>query len=237
MSEKGRIVPGSTGSFLTPPGHPEQCYAVETDLRRRPENRGSMSLSSAVESEWLDAATRAAARRKLAEYEADKPVLSHPAVREWVRRAQGYFGEGAESFPSGTEYIRRYYPDYEPVEEDKAPGGYGQQAEAVWYADVETMTALADKIRNSDLVRMTDSDVTIHRIKGAQLYRNAVATVRLGDREKVAFSPEQAAVWARSEDELDMSKGSSRDWRTGQDYFNGEPRETRPGDTISYTAD
>ena len=242
-TERGRVIPGSSGSFMTPPGHPDQRFVVETDLRRRPENRSHMSLSSAVEADWLDAGSRARARMKLSEYEKNKPPLSHPAVQEWVRSAQGYFGEGraddesGRGWPSGTEYIRRYYPDYEPIPEDTAPGGYGQKASSIWHADVETETELANKIRNSDLVTMTDSDVTIHRVKGEALYRNAAATVRQGDREKIAYSAEQAAGWARDPAELDFDKGASRNWRTGQDYFNGEPRDTRPGDTIAYTAD
>ena len=258
--ERGRVVPGSSGSFLTPPGHPDQRFAVETDLRRRPENRGMMSLSSAAREDWLNAETRAAARKALADW--DKPPLDHPATQEWIAEVMGYYhnayaapgGEGEERYNAGNlvfdsdidpienadrhagvALIRRYYPEYNPRAEEFGSSGYGQKAEATWHADVETPAALANKIRNSDLVRMTDSDVTIHRVKGENLYRNSAATVRLGDREKIAYSAEQAAGWARDPAELDFSKGASRNWRTGQDYWNGEPTDTRPGDTITYT--
>ena len=261
--ERGRLIPGSAGSFLTPPGHPEQRFVIETDLRRKPENRTHLNLSSAVDDEWLEPGARAAARKALADWEKNKPSLDHPAVEEWVRYVLSYYRgsyatrgtEGAERWNvsnlefdqeldpvenadrhAGVRMIRRYYPEYNPRVEDFAPGGYGQKAESLWHADVETDTALADKIRNSDLVRMTDSDVTFHRVKGEGLYRNATTAVRRGDREKIAYSAEQAIGWMRDPAELDFSKGASRDWRTGQDYWNGVPRDSRPGDTITYTA-
>lgn len=49
-TESGRIKHGGMGEFLTPPTHPEHSFSVETELRRKPENRGSMSLSYAVKS-------------------------------------------------------------------------------------------------------------------------------------------------------------------------------------------
>src|SRR5689334_15226519 len=38
---------------IYPPTHPEHTQSVEFDLKRRKENRGSMSLSAALECEWL----------------------------------------------------------------------------------------------------------------------------------------------------------------------------------------
>ena len=65
MNIKGRIIRKGMGGFLNPPTHPEHDWCVETDLRRRPEKRGSMRLSSAADCEWLDPTTRAAAKQLL----------------------------------------------------------------------------------------------------------------------------------------------------------------------------
>ena len=53
--EKGKIVHRGMGGFLCPPGHPMLTMSVETDLRRKPENRGSMALDYAAKCEYLDA--------------------------------------------------------------------------------------------------------------------------------------------------------------------------------------
>lgn len=89
MNEKGRIVNEGMGGFLCPPGHPMHHKSVETDLRRRPENRGRMCLTSAADCEWLDDATRSKARQILADWQ---PLpLDSPKVREWVLQVLGYF--------------------------------------------------------------------------------------------------------------------------------------------------
>lgn len=89
--ERGRVVKEGMGGFLNPPGHPEHDYHVQTDLRRRPENRGGMSLSTAVDCDYLDAGTRAAARAKLAQWAANKQPLESPEVQAWIRQVLGYF--------------------------------------------------------------------------------------------------------------------------------------------------
>lgn len=90
-TEKGKIVKHGMGGFLCPPGHPMHEYSVETDLRRRPENRTSMSLEYAVESPMLDAATKAAAKALLAYWEGSKRPLKSAAVRDWIHQVLGYF--------------------------------------------------------------------------------------------------------------------------------------------------
>jgi hypothetical protein len=260
--ERGRIVSGSTGSFLTPPGHPDQRYSIETDLRRKPENRSSMSLSSALEpNSYLDAVTKAKAAGIMRDYKKNQPPLDHPATQEWIRSTLGYFkgmyhdpnlpeGERAKvsnlrsvpeadpmenaNFHAGVHFVRRYYPDYQPQPEHFEPGGYGQKDHSVWHADVESHSALVDKARNSDLVTMSDKPgTTIHRVTGTGLYRNATHTVRQGHREKVAYSAEQAAKWARDPN-FNMDEGASRNHRTGREFLDGQEREGRPGDTVTH---
>jgi peptidoglycan hydrolase-like protein with peptidoglycan-binding domain len=264
--ERGRIVPGSSGGFLQPPGHPDTKFAIETDLRRRPENRSRARISSALEPDSsFDAATREQAAKLMRDYKANQPPLSHPAVQEWVRSTLGYYNRGYGGHPelgekrwhagnlvfddrdpvlnadehAGVRSIRQHYPDFKPTAADFAPGGYGQKASSVWHADVESLSGLHDKLRNSDLVTMSDKPgVTIHRIKGEGLWRNATHVVRQGDRQKIAYSAEQAAKWARGEDNgLDFNKGAAMNWRTGQHYFNGEPTTNRESDKFEYTGD
>ena len=142
METRGRIVKKGMGGFLSPPGHPQHAFHVETDLRRRPENRGMMSLEHAAnEATWLDEATRHQARAMLKQWEAERLPLSSLETKRWVREVLGYFKNGyrdrskpakeqwnvsnlvfdAHRDPvanaddhAGVHFIRRYYPDYRP---------------------------------------------------------------------------------------------------------------------------
>jgi len=149
-TEKGKIVREGMGGFLNPPTHPEHDWSVQTDLRRRPENRGSMCLSSAVDCEWLDPATRAAARRRLDTWQ--RPALE--SVHDWVLQVLGYFRncycQGTGSMPedwhvanliidckinpltcinyhAGVHYVRTYYPEYVPTAADFVGAYWGNK--------------------------------------------------------------------------------------------------------------
>lgn len=92
--EDARVTSGGMGGFLCPPGHPEHSYHVETDLMRRPENRGGMNLSSAVESDWLEEdapEARNAARALLLAWECEKKPIADPEVQDWIAHVLGYF--------------------------------------------------------------------------------------------------------------------------------------------------
>jgi hypothetical protein len=156
MQDKGRIVHEGMGGFLCPPTHPMHTASVETDLRRKPANRGRMSLEAAVESTSLDAATRAVARTILNTWERQKPPLDSAEVREWILQVLGYFRgcfnwtpdvEGGwhaanltidrEHDPlkhadchAGVHLIRKYYPAYQPTAADFAGAYWGQKPEA-----------------------------------------------------------------------------------------------------------
>jgi hypothetical protein len=150
-TEKGRIKHSGMGGFLNPPTHPEHTMSVEIDLRRRPENRGGMSLSSAVESEWLADETRAEAARVLRHWQ--RPALDSPEVQQWIAQVLGYFANcyrnpaakaGEEWNASnliidrerdpvasaddhaGVNLIRKYYPEYAPSAEDFARAKWGK---------------------------------------------------------------------------------------------------------------
>lgn len=152
--EKGRIVLSGMGGFLNPPTHPEHTRSVETDLRRRPENRGSMSLSCAVDCKYLDDATRAAARTVLNSWQ--RPALDSAEVQDWIRQVLGYF-RGCYRNPEkpesgqwdasdaiidskrdplanandhcGVHLIRKYYPEFTPTAEHFSGAYWGKKPE------------------------------------------------------------------------------------------------------------
>jgi hypothetical protein len=149
--ERGRIVADGMGGFLNPPGHPEHTHHVETDLRRRPWNRGGMSLRAATETEWLASETRNAARAMLKAWEANRAPIDSPEVRDWIHSTLGYFRHcfrnpdaGAEQWHAGkmtidekrdplanpadhagVNLIRGFYPEYNPTAEDFTAAYWG----------------------------------------------------------------------------------------------------------------
>lgn len=136
--EKGRITSSGMGGFLNPPTHPEHTMHVEIDLRRRPENRGGLSLSSAVDCDWLDAGTRMAAKAVLNSWQA--PPMESAEIQAWILQVLGYFRScyqgtngswnaydlviDKERDPvvnadthAGVNLIRKYYPSFVPSAE------------------------------------------------------------------------------------------------------------------------
>jgi len=150
-----RVTYPGMGGFLNPPTHPEHHLHVETDLRRREENRGGMSLSAAAECDYIDPAARAEAKRRLAKWE---PLpIDRPALVDWRRQVLGYFRGmyRGQAVPPGQEwhvqwmvhnpdadpiqhaddhggvhFIRTFYPEYMPTEEDFAGAYWGTKPEA-----------------------------------------------------------------------------------------------------------
>jgi hypothetical protein len=114
-----------------------------------------MCLESAVDCEWLDDNTRAAAKAMLDEWAANKPALSDPAVQEWVLQVLGYFRgcyrnpdmSGVEQWNvsnlkidsrdpmanvddhAGVRTIRHYYPEFTPTAEHFAGAYWGTKPE------------------------------------------------------------------------------------------------------------
>jgi hypothetical protein len=128
-----------------------------TDLRRRPENRGMMSLEYALENpSGVDRQTLLDAHQLLANWFERKLPLTDPQVIDWVHRVLGYFhdcyrgtsdgpyGRGvwaAESLTidhernpmayisqhAGVHFIRKYYPDFVPTREDFEQAYWGSK--------------------------------------------------------------------------------------------------------------
>lgn len=153
-TEKGRIVSGGMGGFLNPPGHPEHTFSVEIDLRRGKENRGTMSLSYAVDCECLDQETRRSARWLLNQWKKEQPAIQDPAIQDWICNVLGYFrGCYVAPFKSaavseliidpkrnplanchahaGVCYIRRFYPEFHPGAEHFAGACWGKRPDPV----------------------------------------------------------------------------------------------------------
>jgi len=141
--KKGRIVPGSIGSFLCPPNHPMHEWAVETDLR--PENRETLSLDYAAGCDYLTPETRAEAKALLDTWQPGTPDL------DWIHQILGYF-KGSYRNPSaekqwnvdtmvfdardpltnaddhaGVHHIRKFYPDFTPTREHFTGAYWGKR--------------------------------------------------------------------------------------------------------------
>jgi len=145
--DMGKIVNYGMGGFLNPPTHPEHTRAVQS-LHG---DTFFMSLSAAVESEWLDAGSRLAAKSLLDSWQS--PAIESPEVQDWIRQVLGYFrgcyqGENGswhagelkivkkgELLPpveqhAGVHLIRKYYPEFEPTAEQFEQAFWGTKVSA-----------------------------------------------------------------------------------------------------------
>ena len=148
-----QIVRNGQGNFLDPPEYPSHEYHVQTDLRRRPENRGSMALTYAVEdAPWLDPETKNEAKALIDKWKTSRPALNSPKVKDWIHQVLGYFknsyrnpSAGAQPWNisnlihddrdpienaddhAGVHLIRRFYPDFSPSRLDFVQAYWGKR--------------------------------------------------------------------------------------------------------------
>lgn len=151
-----RIAKNGQGGFLDPPDYPSHSYHVETDLRRRPQNRGAMSLTYAVEdAPWLDPDTKREAKALLDKWKTNRPPIDSPKVQDWIHQVLGYFknsyGRSRPGTPererwhvqnlsfedidpvlnadlhAGVHLIRRFYPEFTPTREDFERAYWGKR--------------------------------------------------------------------------------------------------------------
>lgn len=147
-----QIVRNGAGGFLDPPEYPTHEYHVQTDLRRRPENRGSMALTYAVEeAPWLDPETKREAKALIDKWKTSRPALNSQKVQDWIHQVLGYFknsyrnpSAGAQQWHAsklvfdderdpvqnaddhaGVHLIRKFYPDFSPTQQDFARAYWG----------------------------------------------------------------------------------------------------------------
>lgn len=153
----GKIHNEGMGGFLNPPTHPEHKYSVKSVYGYT----FSMSLSSAVECEWLNDETKAAAKRILKSWQ--KPDLESEIIQDWIHHVLGYFkncySRGNYSEEKGFYYgrnvntdlmicdyanpileqnrhlgvmhIREFYPEYTPCENDFENAYWGKKEIAI----------------------------------------------------------------------------------------------------------
>lgn len=135
------IAPGGAGCFLDPPNYPTHSAHVQTDRNRRKENRGMVSLTHAVDCEWISADTRGRAAGMIKRWYANPPAIDSEPVRRWIYQVLGYFRScyigpsgsrnasdlvvDSERDPmanpgdhAGVALIRDFYPDFTPTAAD-----------------------------------------------------------------------------------------------------------------------
>jgi hypothetical protein len=123
------------GGFLDPPSYPTHTMSLATYYGRRREPDGLQSLESAAVADYLPAAIRAEARRKLDAWE--RPPFDAPEIQLWAGDVMRYFrgcyrGEGEEpecwhvdklrigkggepGDHAGVHLIRKFYPETDPA--------------------------------------------------------------------------------------------------------------------------
>jgi len=136
-----QLIQSGMGGFLNPPLHPEHSWSLASG------DGGGMSLSSAIGCEWLSESSKKQARVLLDKWEhIDKLPISDARVQDWIYHILGYFcdcyakpdNEGAKDrwdidqldmdsqvnpmtkidLHAGVHFIRKYYPDYCPTQQD-----------------------------------------------------------------------------------------------------------------------
>lgn len=142
------IAPGGAGCFLDPPNYPTHSVHVQTDRNRRKENRGMVSLTYAVDCDWISADTRARASGMLKRWHANPPAIDSEPVQRWISQVLGYFRNcyigpsgsrnasdlaiDSERDPmadpgshAGVALIRDFYPDFTPTAADFEAARWG----------------------------------------------------------------------------------------------------------------
>lgn len=146
----GKIVASGMGGFLNPPTHPEHSFSVSSSYG----DTFSMSLTAAAKTDWLNSATKAAARHLLKTWKA--PAIESTEVQDWIAHVLGYFKScysGSDSdgniswnasdlrilpdadpvlnadIHAGVHLIRGYYPEFTPTAEDFARAYWGTKTE------------------------------------------------------------------------------------------------------------
>ncbi len=143
VKRNSQIVRGGMGNFGDPPGYPTHSFHVEVDLRRRPENRGTLSLNYALKETFIDPATKQEARDLIEKWETHRPAITSAKVQEWIQQVLKHHGENA-----GIEQVQKFYPEFgldrlsadERVAIDALLAGNGKRS-----AEVEALVPDADR--------------------------------------------------------------------------------------------
>lgn len=118
-----RVVAGSMGSFLDPPGSPQRHWMVIDGLTRNP--RAMMSLTGALAEEWVPESVKVRVRQLLADAAIE---CSEGWLREVYSYYRGYYspdgkdrnvanavtGERGPSHHLAVLAVREWFPEHEP---------------------------------------------------------------------------------------------------------------------------
>lgn len=89
--EASQMASGGMGAFLNPPTHPDHTHHLETDLKRRKWNRGSMSLSYALECDYISDGMKRRITKMYENWHNEKPAIDTPEIKDWICNVLGYF--------------------------------------------------------------------------------------------------------------------------------------------------
>ena len=103
--EPARITNSGMGGAFYPPNHPLHTHSVETDLKKKKENRGGMSLEYALTLEYISPQLKAKIKALLDSY--TPPDITLPDVCDWLTSCMRHFGP-----KDGIKWIRTWYPNY-----------------------------------------------------------------------------------------------------------------------------
>ena len=157
MKTQARLMKEGQGGFLNPPTHPEHNFHVQHKFKK--DGEFYMSLTGAIESDWIEDSIRERAQDLLNEWEKDKLPLDHEDIKDWIHQVLGYFRncyspDGEDRSVSnckildvnpfqlegkmketaikrhlGILMIREYYPKYEPKADDFLNAYWGKKSE------------------------------------------------------------------------------------------------------------
>ena len=110
-----KIVSGGAGQFLDPPNYPTHFRHVATDCNRHKVNRGSMSLTYAIDCNWLPIELRSRCKSIIASWHERNPVFDrdNAEMLDWMHSVLGYFRNCwldprlIDNGPGGREFARK----------------------------------------------------------------------------------------------------------------------------------
>lgn len=101
--EQAIITNSGMGGAFCPPNHPMHNHSVETDLNRKKEDRGAMSLEYALTQEYINPTLKSKIETMLGAY-VPPPI---DTVGDWLTSCMRHFGPN-----DGIKWIRKWYPNY-----------------------------------------------------------------------------------------------------------------------------
>lgn len=96
------------GGAFDAPGYPTLTHRVETDLNRKPDNRGGLSLVYALTCDYISPTIKQDINKLIADWNANKPPITDISIQNWIKECIAHWGSSA----AGKEHITKFYPEY-----------------------------------------------------------------------------------------------------------------------------